>query len=101
MADPTSSPEAHPTDPTALPEGFLDLRLYVAGQTPRSVAAIANLKKICEEHLAGKYRVEVVDLMLNPDPGPQAPGAGAEDHRRPLADRAGAPGARLPTPELI
>jgi circadian clock protein KaiB len=45
---------------------FWDLRLYVAGQTPRSVAALANLKKICEEHLAGKYRVEVVDLMANP-----------------------------------
>jgi len=66
MADPTPSPETHPTDPAAVPEGFWDLRLYVAGQTPRSVAAIANLKKICEEHLAGKYRVEVVDLMANP-----------------------------------
>jgi circadian clock protein KaiB len=49
-----------------MPEGYWDLKLYVAGQTPRSVAAIANLKKICEEHLAGKYRVEVVDLMSNP-----------------------------------
>jgi len=43
-----------------------DLRLYVAGQTPKSVAAIANLKKFCEEHLAGKYRIEVVDLVPNP-----------------------------------
>src|ERR1700685_2743872 len=42
------------------------LRLYVAGQTPRSVAAFANLKKICEEHLAGRYDIEVVDLLKNP-----------------------------------
>lgn len=42
------------------------LRLYVAGQTPKSVAAFANLKKICEEHLAGKYRIEVVDLVEHP-----------------------------------
>jgi circadian clock protein KaiB len=46
--------------------GFWHLRLYVAGQTPRSVAALANLKKICEENLAGKYEIEVVDLMKNP-----------------------------------
>jgi circadian clock protein KaiB len=42
------------------------LRLYVAGQTPRSVAAFANLKRICEEHLAGRYDIEVVDLMKHP-----------------------------------
>ena len=42
------------------------LRLYVAGQTPKSIAAFANLKRICEEHLAGKYRIEVIDLMENP-----------------------------------
>ena len=45
---------------------FYDLRLYVAGQTPKSVAAIANLKRFCEEHLAGKYRIEVVDLVQDP-----------------------------------
>lgn len=43
-----------------------DLRLYVAGQTPRSLAAFHNLKQICEEHLKGKYRIEVVDLLENP-----------------------------------
>jgi circadian clock protein KaiB len=43
-----------------------DLRLYVAGQTPKSITAFVNLKKICEEHLAGKYRIEVVDLVKNP-----------------------------------
>lgn len=42
------------------------LRLYVAGQTPKSVAAFTNLKKICEEHLAGRYRVEVIDLLASP-----------------------------------
>ncbi len=43
-----------------------DLRLYVAGQTPRAMTALENLKKICEQHLAGKYRIEVVDLLQNP-----------------------------------
>lgn len=43
-----------------------ELRLYVAGQTARSLQAFANLKKICDEHLAGKYRIEVVDLLQNP-----------------------------------
>jgi circadian clock protein KaiB len=43
-----------------------DLRLYVAGQTPKSLTAIANLKKICEEHLKGQYRIEVIDLLQNP-----------------------------------
>lgn len=42
------------------------LRLYVAGQTPKSIAAFANLKKICEEHLAGRYQIEVIDLRVNP-----------------------------------
>lgn len=43
-----------------------DLRLYVAGQTPRSVAAFANLKRLCEEHLAGRYNIEVIDLVKHP-----------------------------------
>ena len=42
------------------------LRLYVAGQTPRCIAAFNNLKTICEEHLHGKYRIEIVDLLKNP-----------------------------------
>ena len=42
------------------------LRLYVAGQTPKCLTAFANLKKICEEHLEGKYRIEVIDLLVNP-----------------------------------
>jgi circadian clock protein KaiB len=44
-----------------------ELRLYVAGQTPKSMAAFANLKKICETHLRGKYRIEVIDLLANPE----------------------------------
>lgn len=54
-----------PADSTPLEE-FWMLRLYVAGQTPKSITAFANLKKICEEHLAGKYRIEIVDLIKNP-----------------------------------
>lgn len=42
------------------------LRLYVAGQTPRSLAAFSNLKRLCEEHIAGRYRIEVIDLMKDP-----------------------------------
>lgn len=48
------------------PEGEYNLRLYVAGQTPKSLAAIANLKRICEEHLAGRYTIEVIDLLVTP-----------------------------------
>jgi circadian clock protein KaiB len=47
-------------------EDIWELRLYVAGKTAKSVTAFANLKAICEEHLAGKYRIEVVDLLENP-----------------------------------
>ena len=59
-------------DEEPLPDGpeieseFWDLRLYVAGQTPKSVTALANLKKFCEDHLQGRYRIEVVDLVKNP-----------------------------------
>ncbi len=47
-----------------------NLRLYVAGQTPRAIAALDNLKRICEEHLAGKYTIEVIDLLQNPQLAP-------------------------------
>ena len=43
-----------------------ELRLYVAGQTAKSVAAIANLQRICDEHLPGRYKIEVVDLLKQP-----------------------------------
>ena len=52
------------TDPEQ--SGVYILRLYVAGQTRKSLAAFANLKKICEEHLAGRYKIEVIDLLDNP-----------------------------------
>ena len=43
-----------------------ELRLYVAGNTPKSVAALSNLKKYCEEHLKGQYKIEVIDLLVHP-----------------------------------
>ena len=50
------------------PDGapMYDLRLYVAGQSPRSVRAVENLRQVCDTHLAGRYRVEVIDLLVNP-----------------------------------
>ncbi len=43
-----------------------ELRLYIAGQTTKSIVALANLRRLCEEHLAGKYTIEVVDLLEHP-----------------------------------
>lgn len=48
------------------PGDYYSLRLYVAGQTTKSLAAISNLKRICEEHLAGRYTIEVIDLLEKP-----------------------------------
>jgi circadian clock protein KaiB len=45
------------------------LKLYVAGQTPKAVRAFSNLRKICEEHLEGRYTIEVIDLIENPQLG--------------------------------
>jgi len=47
-------------------EGMFRLRLYVAGQTPKSLAAFSNLRRICETHLAGRYEIEVIDLLERP-----------------------------------
>ena len=47
-------------------EPLWELRLYVAGQSPKSVAAFTNLKRLCERHLAGNYRIEVIDLLKDP-----------------------------------
>ena len=44
-----------------------DLRLYIAGQSPKSILAIENLRTVCDEHLPGRYRIEVVDLLENPE----------------------------------
>jgi circadian clock protein KaiB len=46
--------------------GMVELRLYVAGQTPKSLAALANLKKICNDHLTGRYKLHVIDLVKTP-----------------------------------
>lgn len=47
-------------------EQMWELRLYIAGQTPKSVLAIKNINKYCKEHLSGKYSIEVIDLLKNP-----------------------------------
>lgn len=52
--------------PPSTENEFWELRLYVAGQSPKSIAALANLKRCCTEHLAGRYRIEVIDLIENP-----------------------------------
>jgi len=54
------------TEPARTKSNTFLLRLYVAGQTPKSMTAFANLKHICEAHLAGQYEIEVVDLLQNP-----------------------------------
>ena len=43
-----------------------ELRLYIAGKTPKSMTALSNLKKYCEEHMEGRYRIEVIDLLIHP-----------------------------------
>lgn len=48
------------------PAGVMNLKLYVAGKTPKSQAALGNLRRICEEHMPGRYKVEVIDLLENP-----------------------------------
>ncbi|MCB2376975.1 circadian clock protein KaiB [Hymenobacter sp. BT635] len=54
------------TTALAMDEEYWELRLYVAGQTPKSVLALTNLKKYCEQHLKGRYALEVVDLLKDP-----------------------------------
>ena len=56
-------PNSRPQKPDA---NRWQLRLYVAGQTPKSIAAFANLKKLCETHMADRYEIEVIDLLKNP-----------------------------------
>ena len=56
----------NPVVSEAVKDEVWQLRLYVAGKTPKSVAAFNNLKAICEEHLAGRYRIEVIDLLEHP-----------------------------------
>jgi circadian clock protein KaiB len=63
---PKPKPAAKAKKPAPSKHEWWELRLYVAGQTPLSVEAFTNLKRICEEHLHGRYRIEVVDLLVNP-----------------------------------
>ena len=51
---------------SGMPSAKWELKLYVAGQTPKSLQAFSNLKRICEDYLAGEYRIEIIDLMQNP-----------------------------------
>lgn len=55
-----------PATPSPDPDGMYHLRLYVAGQSPKSVRAVDNLRRVCEEHLPGRYDIELVDLLENP-----------------------------------
>ena len=57
---------ASPDESSAVEPEVWTLRLYVAGQTPKSITAFANLERICREHLAGRYRIEVIDLIEQP-----------------------------------
>jgi circadian clock protein KaiB len=49
-----------------MPKEIWELRLYIAGQTPKSILALKNITKYCREHLDGKYTIEIVDLLVNP-----------------------------------
>lgn len=66
MSSKPARPAPPKTKPAKAKPDTCVLRLYVAGQTPKCLAAFANLKKICEEHLAGQYQIEVIDLLVNP-----------------------------------
>ena len=61
-----SNTRATEEPPLTADEERWELRLYIAGQTPKSRAALVNLKRLCEEHLPGRYQIELVDLLVNP-----------------------------------
>jgi circadian clock protein KaiB len=66
MAKTKKKTRARPRKTAPLKPEFWNLRLYVAGQTPKSIRAFANLEVLCEKHLKGRYRIEVIDLLENP-----------------------------------
>ncbi len=66
MKMPVARKKAAAAAPPPVDEQHWELRLYVAGQTPRCVEAFAHLKRICEQHLQGRYSIEVIDLVENP-----------------------------------
>jgi len=63
---PVTRTRARPRKPDRRNPQVWNLRLYVAGQTPKSIRAFANLKALCEKHLKGRYQIQVIDLMENP-----------------------------------
>jgi circadian clock protein KaiB len=66
MPTPRTKEQARPRKPAPRKPAAWNLRLYVAGQTPKSIRAFANLKLFCEEHLKGRYQIEVIDLREHP-----------------------------------
>ena len=62
----TQRPRAGASKARPVPTPMWELRLYIAGRTAKAMAALANLQKICDERLTGKYRIEVIDLLRNP-----------------------------------
>ena len=94
--------------PEATADEMWDLCLYVTNRTPRSVNAMTNLKRICEEHLAGHYRIEVVDLLKQPERAisdqivaiptvlRKLPASHPQGHRRPVQYRTSPRGAGFP-----
>jgi circadian clock protein KaiB len=66
MMNPVKHSDANVTEFFTPQKETWELRLYVAGQSPKSLTAFANLKKICEEHLQGRYSIEVIDLVQQP-----------------------------------
>jgi len=64
--EPNTKPVGRATPEDQRDDKCWELRLYTAGQTPKSMAAFSNLKRICEQHLPGRYKIEVIDLMQNP-----------------------------------
>lgn len=62
-----NKPRTNPSEPpTTTDPDIWELRLYVAGQTAKSMTAMSNLKKVCEEHLSGRYTIEIIDLIQQP-----------------------------------
>jgi circadian clock protein KaiB len=66
MTSPVEKIRSEKTNDSTGAQETWELRLYVAGQTPKSLTAFANLKKLCEAHLAGRYKIEVIDLLKQP-----------------------------------
>lgn len=66
MSDRTSRKES-PDEQPGEPSDLWEFKLYVAGHTPRSVTAIANLKALCEEHMPGRYKIDIIDLIERPE----------------------------------